>query len=75
MGKRFNTYGPNRTDGMALIGRTAEYPFRVRWPVRLIQLCGGRRWSLNVCIFETPEAERVSETNQDEEIENEKENR
>ena len=61
----FKTYGPHSVDSVAFVvtdrmmrrGRPRAY-----WPVRIIQIIGGKRWSLNVCIFTTPKPIPVSET-------------
>jgi len=62
---KFKTYGPARTDGLALVSLSeTDRPFRAVWPVLIRQLLGGKRWSLSLIQYRTPRLEqaRVSET-------------
>lgn len=62
---RVKTYGPARTDGLALVSLEETHrPFRAVWPVLIRQLLGGKRWSLSLIQYRTPKLEqaKVSET-------------
>lgn len=43
-------WGPQRSDNLALISLD-ESPFKAVWPVRILQLFGGERWTFGVVIF------------------------
>ena len=58
---RFNTYGPNTSDRLALVSLDDRRPFRAYWPVRFTQIVGGKRWSLSLCFYRTPKPVLVAD--------------
>ena len=44
-------YLPNRSDALALVSQ--QYPTRAYWPLTLIQIVGGRTWSLSIVRYQT----------------------
>lgn len=47
-------YGPNLSRGLALVHLADRRPFRAHWPVTIVQIVGGRRWSLALTVHPTP---------------------
>lgn len=54
----FRTYGPNRSDKLALVSindlRQRER-FTAYWPLSITQIIGGKKWSINFIRYQTPQ--------------------
>lgn len=52
--KRLRPFLPNRSDALALVSLNDQRPFRAYWPLTLVQIVGGRTWSISFVRYRTP---------------------